>query len=195
MHTRFASFIGLAAVLFVGAAALRQPLPPAVPDNVPATQTPGAAPPCGNAEEAHFSGELFGALAQRVDWRGAALECAGGLRPGGSGARLVFGGRQRDGERLLFVLGIDAVAGEIDGRERPTNVTVVDESTGRFFSSGGQGRCWTDVEASTPGDSGDASRRIRGVLYCAGALPSLNDLSSVTLGDLTFAGRLDADPP
>jgi hypothetical protein len=89
------------------------------------------------------------------------------------------------------MIGIDAPPENLAGGERTANVTVIDERDGRFFSSGGSHRCWVDELQARPADGG--GRWLAGRLYCAGALPSLADRSSLTLGDLRFSGRFLAD--
>jgi hypothetical protein len=75
-------------------------------------------------------------------------------------------------------------------------VTVIDEQTGRFFSSGGTGRCWSEISSVTPQARTGAdptAYRVDGLLFCLGSLPSLSDGASLTLGDLSFAGRVSLD--
>jgi hypothetical protein len=102
-----------------------------------------------------------------------------------------------DGARIVVMIGIDGKSAELPGRERPANVTVIDERDGRFFSSGGTGRCWVDEIRISDPPAGDPevneAQWLSGRLYCAGALPALADRSSLTLGDIRFAGRFVRD--
>jgi hypothetical protein len=93
-----------------------------------------------------------------------------------------------DGSALTLILGISGQLAGLEGTERPANVTVVDERSGQFYASAGPGRCWTRVSAAEP--AGPRTFRIAGQLYCAGALPALQDAGSLTLGDINYAGRL-----
>jgi hypothetical protein len=86
-------------------------------------------------------------------------------------------------------------AEELAGAERPANVTVIDERQDRFFSSAGPGRCWASIDSVTPvarRPGRPAGSRVAGLVYCVGALPSVGDRSSLTLGDLRFAGWVPA---
>jgi hypothetical protein len=88
----------------------------------------------------------------------------------------------------VLVVGIGGTLAGIEGAERPANVTLIDQRTGRFYAARGPGRCWTTVLAADPLPAG--GYRLTGTLYCAGALPALQDAGSVTLGDVRYAGRL-----
>ncbi len=76
-------------------------------------------------------------------------------------------------------------------QELGSNMTVIEEGSGRFFSTSGLGNCWTDVsEQQAMDDSGDAYF-IAGTLYCIAPLAEINGDSSVTVRELRFGGRLD----
>lgn len=146
---------------------------------------------CAGVDDGYLSGRLYGAIARRIEWRGTAMSCEGGPRPGGDGVRLVFAAPpSRASARLVFVIGISGALDGLAGAERAANITLIDESAGRFFSSGRQERCWTKINSV----GGDHARvRVSGDLYCTGSLPSLSDGSSVTLGDFRFSGLLVGD--
>jgi len=146
---------------------------------------------CRSVDAAYLSGILYGAVNRKIEWRGINMRCEGGPRPGGEGIRLVFAAADAvNSERLVFVIGISGTVAELTDAERAANVTVIDESSERFFSSSGQERCWTTVAAV----DGDGTRyRIEGELYCSGSLPSLSDGSSISLRDFRYSGRLNLD--
>jgi hypothetical protein len=83
--------------------------------------------------------------------------------------------------------------------ELPATVTLIEEDAGRFFSTREAGVCWTDVEYQTPiadDDAGNGNQyAIGGILYCIAPLAELNGSGSVTIGDMTFSGRVDWQPP
>jgi hypothetical protein len=143
-------------------------------------------------------GRFFGALSLTADWSGAELSCDGMLRPDEGGVRLFFSrvqprGDRSGGDRLSVLIGIDGRPEDLVGAERPASVTVIDERQGRFYSTGGPGRCWATISSVTVlhrARTGSAGHRIAGLLYCVGALPAIGDRSSLTLGDLYFAGRV-----
>lgn len=145
---------------------------------------------CQSVDDAFLSGTLYGAIDRVIEWRGTDMTCEGGPRPDGDGVRLVFAAPAREGARLVFVIAISGAIGELRGAEHPANLTVIDEASGRFFSAGGQERCWTNV-SSVDGD--DQQFRIGGEVYCSGSLPSLSDSSSISLRDFRYSGRLTLD--
>jgi hypothetical protein len=152
--------------------------------------------PCTLQPDGFLRGRLFGALSLTADWSGAALFCDGMQRPDGQGVRLFFAQEQPGGGRVSVLIGIDGRMEELEGVERPANVTIIDERSGRFFSTAGPGRCWATINSVTalPLAGGmPAGHRIEGLVYCVGALPSVGDRSSLTLSDLQFAGRVMSD--
>lgn len=200
--------LGTAAVLVTIGMALLQPLPPPAPDGMSGAAGPERIPgqawqqirPCDLSPPGEVRGRLFGAINTLIEWGGSepgSFRCDGMLRPGGEGVRLFFAGPGPGSGHLLLVIGIDGALGGLAGREAPANVTLIDESTGRFYASSGAGRCWTTITGAGPGGDRNGPApgraqdwRIEGTLYCAGSLPALHDRSAVTPGDLRFAGRV-----
>lgn len=179
-----AGLLGAVALAAVAAAAALQPLPPA-----PAIPPERAGPAgCAVSPPGFLAGRLYGDLDLPLDWRGSRLRCDGMLRDD-DGLRLMFAGPVEGAAgELVVLIGIGGTLAGIEGAERPANVTLIDQRTGRFYATGGPGRCWTTVLAADP--IPDGSYRLTGTLYCAGALPALQDAGSVTLGDVRYAGRL-----
>jgi hypothetical protein len=176
---RLGSLGGAAAVLLTSWLALSQVIPEPL-----AT---------ANACDGYLRGQLFGALTMELDWSGEKLRCEGMSRPDGKGIRLHIAWDQGNDERLVLVVGIDGVTTPAAGLEKPANITFIDERSGHFYSSGGTGRCWTDIRELGSLPARDNRRQLRGRLYCTGALPALNDRSSLTLGDLHYYGRFAFD--
>lgn len=179
MFDRVSGAAGAALVLLTGWMALSV----AVPE--PAAPAQGCA--------GHVRGEVFGALDMEIDWSGSQLDCAAMSRPDGKGMRLFFAWDPGDGERLVLVLGVDGSTTSVAGPEKPANVTFIDERSGHFYSSGGSGRCWTDIVRLAALPASGRSQQLEGRLYCAAALPALNDHSSLTLGDLHWYGQFEID--
>lgn len=206
---RLAGLGGCLGVLLLGAVALTQSPPatsrasspvfaPAGASSPPAAELPAPVrvAPCAMAPAGFVRGRWFGTLDLVVDWTGPELGCEGMLRPHGNGIRLLFAQQLADGSRVVLVLGIDGDPDALPGPERPTNVTIIDEREGRFFSTTGAGRCWTDIQAAGPLQLASASGgdwRVAGILYCVGALPALGDRGSLTLGETRFAGIFSRD--
>jgi hypothetical protein len=185
----------VAIILGIGLLVMKTPV--REPRGVPATDfsAPRAMKPCKSPSNAHLNGRLYGALDLTVDWYGAALTCDGITRPNEKGIRLAFAATQNeDGDRLVFVIGIDGKFDRLTGGERKANVTIIDESSGRFFSTSGKDRCWTMIDSvESLGDREQQTFQVAGKLYCAGALPSLSGPGSITLGDFDYSGRLSLD--
>lgn len=187
--TGLAGLLGTAGVLAVAGLALLQPLPAPRPSKGPSAALADLACPLGKA--GLLRGRFFGALALDADWSGPALSCDGMQKPAGQGVRLYFAGNGPDGGRVALLIGLEGIVDDLAGAERPANVTVIDERASRFFSSAGPGRCWATIRSVTPVDTGPrdtAGKRVDGLVYCVGALPSVGDRSSLTLGDLEFSG-------
>jgi hypothetical protein len=193
---RVASLLGTSAVLALGALALLQGLPGPTPARGPDGNRVALAGPgqdCDIGLEGFLRGRLFGDLDASLAWTGTGLRCQGMRKPDGQGIRLYFSGPRPDGAPLSVLIGIEGRLEDMVGAERPANITVIDEGTGRFFSSGGPGRCWVRVAAITPLPARRAGQRVEGLAFCVGALPSMSDRGSVTLGDLAFAGIVGPD--
>lgn len=160
------------------------------PEPIAAEQTPA----CG--ADGRLVAEIYGGVRASIDWDASMLECEGMPRPNGEGARLRFAGPADDGRRLAFILGLPGlVEGETAG-ELPTNVTLMEEGTGRFFGTRDVANCWTDIEMHErlqPAES--PIYRISGVLYCVAPLAELNGNSSISFADLKFTGRLNWEAP
>jgi hypothetical protein len=151
---------------------------------------------CGDASDGFLTGRLHGALDMQIGWNGVSMKCAGMLRPDGNGIRLLFAGQNETDADLVFVLGIDGDIEHLLGQEHAANVTIIDESEGRFFSSGGNERCWAMIDRfERLADTDHTAYEVEGDVYCTGALPSLSDNRSVTLQDVRFSGRLSLDEP
>lgn len=192
--SRAAGFFGAAGVLLIGVLAFRLSLPPLAPATKASPSDEGR--PCSLRPDGYLRGRFFGAVDFTADWSGNRLLCDGMHKPDGQGVRLFFAGEQHDGGRISVVIGIDGHPDALVGAERAANVTVIDEREGRFFSTSGAGRCWAIISSVTAlARSRDypSGHRIDGMLYCLGALPSLSDRTSLTLGDLSFAGRVSVD--
>lgn len=192
--SRAAGFFGAAGVLLTGVLAFRLSLPPVAPATM-ASGTAGARA-CSLRPDGYLRGRFFGAVNLSADWSGNELLCDGMQKPAGQGVRLYFAGEQQGGGRISIVIAIDGHLDALVGAERPANVTVIDERESRFFSTSGAGRCWatvSSVKALARSRDYPPGHRIDGALYCLGALPSIGDRTSLTLGDFSFAGRVSVN--
>lgn len=142
---------------------------------------------------------LYGSIRASIDWTADDLACTGMPRPDDQGARVRLSGPLGTAEEtrtLAFILGIPGLEMGSTGRELPTNVTLIEEGTGRFFGSRNTGDCWTDVSSQDSVGAADARMyRIEGTLYCVSPLAELNGSASVTFTELAFVGRLSWEQP
>lgn len=161
------------------------PEPAALPALLP---PPPESSGCG--ERGYLRTEFYGEFPGPVDWQAGDLDCEGMPRPEGQGARLRFAGQSGD-TAIAIIVALPALERGATARELGSNVTVIEEGSGRFFSTAGLGNCWTDVpEHEDPGD-GTNLFFVAGTLYCIAPLAELNGDSSVTLRELQFGGFVD----
>jgi hypothetical protein len=171
----------------------------ALPRGAGATQsgqppTSIAANLCRAETDGYLTGELYGSLKKQIDWNGNTMECDGMLRPNEGGIRLVFASPTDSDSQLIILLGIDGSIDELSTGERAANITLIDEVNRRFYNSGRNDRCWSNIETlEQPTSPANGEYTIAGVVYCTGGLPSLSDSSSVTLRNFRFSGRLSTD--
>lgn len=162
-----------------------------VPEPAPAVFLPppaSAASGCG--DEGYLRGALFGAFEGEIDWSGDDLDCEGMPRPDGAGARLRFVGRD-GGQALALIIAMPQLEQGGTATELASNVTMIEEGSGRFFSTPGLESCWTDVDAQIPVEGAAATYSITGTLYCITPLPEVNGDASVSMREIHFGGLLD----
>ncbi|MDX1515351.1 MAG: hypothetical protein R3288_00855 [Woeseiaceae bacterium] len=133
---------------------------------------------------------LYGALNGELAWTGAAMQCEGMPRPDGRGARLRFAG-PADASQIAIIIALPDLDRAQTGAELASNVTLIEEGSGRFFSTPDLSHCWTDVLAQTPIDTGNERYAIGGRLYCIAPLVEVNGSGSVSIDELEFTGRVD----
>jgi hypothetical protein len=145
---------------------------------------------CGSDGQLHT--ELYGALTARLEWNKNDLHCTGMPRPEGRGARLRFAGTVNgDEQRIAIIIAIPDLERAARGKELKTNVTVIEEGNGRFFSTPDLDNCLTDITALVALDDADERFSIGGVLYCVSPLPEVNGQSSILISELHFLGLID----
>ena len=155
-----------------------------------ALPAPAKLPSC--RDDGHLQAELIGALAGPLDWSGTALECSGMPRPNGAGARLRFAGQVADSDRrLALIIAIPDLERDIAGTELVSKITLIDENSGRFFSTWELENCWTDISSVEPSDESGDRFSLSGILYCVAPLAEVNGDGSVSIAELSFAGSLD----
>lgn len=136
--------------------------------------------------------QLYGAFNATLDWAAADLNCEGMPRPDGAGGRLRFAGPIADGERqLAIIIAIPELTRDSAGAEHASNVTVIEEGGGRFFSTLDLSNCLTELDSVTAVEDGSDRYAIAGTLYCVSPLAEINGDSSVSIPELRFSGLID----
>jgi len=176
-------FAACAAVAACGGA--QEPVP------APFLPTPAAkAGGCGDS--GYLRTTLYGSFEGEIDWSSDELDCEGMPRPEGAGARLRLAGTAANGmQSLAFIIAMPALQRGTTAAELASNVTVIEEGSGRFFSTSGLESCWTDVDVQANIEDASDRYSITGTLYCIAPLPEVNGDSSVLLRELQFNGLLD----
>jgi hypothetical protein len=168
-----------------------------------AAESPGADTPVpGCIADGQLSADLYGGIRATLAWDAEILECDGMIRPFSEGARLRFAGPLPGGDpgteprSVAFILGLPGLQQGETASELPTNVTLSEVGTGRFYGTQERENCWTDVTRQDQIGSADSVEyRISGVLYCVAPLAELNGSSSVSFADIRFTGRLSWEIP
>ena len=190
MH-RLAKFCACLAALLL-AAGCGEPAPELQdPEAAPAGAglLPAYEPNAGCGEDGRVVTTLYGALPGEIAWTAAEMNCEGMPRPGGAGARLRFAGEAAPGVEIAIIVGMPDLERGRSMSEVPSNVTVIEEGAGRFFSTTDLETCWTDVATQAPiGDTG--THRVDGTLYCIRPLAEVNGAASVSIEELEFSGLL-----
>ena len=152
---------------------------------------PEAAPPARCGAQGYLSTELFGALAGKIEWLATDFECEGMQRPDGDGARLRFAGQVRDDMKIAFIISLPQLRRGETGNELESKATVIEEGVGRFFTTGDNDICWTDILEFENVDDSESEFLVGGTLYCVAPLAEINGDSDITIQDLRFRGLLD----
>ena len=154
---------------------------------------PESPPPASGCGDAGFlRGELYGALEGQLDWGDGSLDCQGMPRPEQRGARLRFAGSAGAEDASLAInISIPDLARAVSASELPSNVTLIEEGGGRFFSTVDLDNCLTDIDSQTAIEERDGLHIIAGRLYCIAPLVEVNGETSVSIQELSFSGLID----
>jgi hypothetical protein len=167
---------------------------------------PSAPKGCLAAGNGYLRAQIRGAVNLDVNWHNAELQCEGGPRPDGSGLRLAFAGPQHaDGRRLRLVFGVETVREGREGRELPTNLTVIFEGENRLFATRGDDHCTVDeLRQDRVGALGGPVRvwRVSARGFCIAPASTLSSDARILVSSFDFAGTAvfeddaaDAAPP
>jgi hypothetical protein len=148
--------------------------------------------PCVMDQDGYLKGELYGALRKTLDWHGESMLCDGMNRPKGQGIRLVFSEHVDPDELgLVLVIGVAAAKLGAPEQELEANVTIIDQISGKVYSTQEQPRCWTQLTTQLRlTGTIEESWRLDGRLYCASALAALAGPGSVTLDEIEYSSLM-----
>jgi hypothetical protein len=176
---------------------------PALPRDAVAPVNPLSSLPAAGSKSTHgclASGDGYlrarirGALQLDVSLHNAELECSGGPRPDGSGIRVSFAGPARsDGRRLRMVFGVATATEGVNGRELPTNLTVIFEGEERMFATRGDDKCTVDeFKQERLGALGGPIRPYRVIArgFCIAPVKALNSEQTILVNSFDFAGTI-----
>ena len=136
--------------------------------------------------------ELYGAIETVLDWDNNELECTGMPRPEGAGIRLRFAGpTDAEGPRITFIIALPDFARDTSETEFSSNITLIEEGSGRFFSTPDLNDCLAEIAAVEALDDSGDRYAVTGAFYCVGPLPEINGKTSVSIPELRFTGLLD----
>ena len=76
-------------------------------------------------------------------------------------------------------------------RELASNVTLIEEGGGRFFSTVDLGICMTDIHSAQRLAGSTNQSRLSGTVYCVAPLAEVNGGSSISIPRLSFTGLID----
>lgn len=160
-----------------------------------APSTPIASGSC--LDGGYLLARVRGALTLDLSWRGAEMECDGGLRPDGRGVRVAIAGPERTtGRRLRFVFGISNTREGESGRGLPANVTLIFEGEQRLFATRGDDKCTVDeLRQERIGALGGPSRTWRIVArgFCTSPAASTTREERILVSRFDFSGRVTFD--
>ena len=97
-----------------------------------------------------------------------------------------------DGERqIAFIIAIPELERGSTGTELPSNVTLIEEGQGRFFSTPDLNNCFTDITTFEAVGESTSAYAVGGTLYCLQPIAEVNGSSSISLDEMRFRGLLD----
>jgi hypothetical protein len=154
---------------------------------------------CLASGDGYLRARIRGALNLDVSLHNAELECDGGPRPDGSGIRVSFAGPARsDGRRLRMVFGVAKATEGVEGRELPTNLTVIFEGEQRMFATRGDDKCTVDeFNQERVGALGGPIRTYRVIArgFCITPVKALDSEQTILVNSFDFAGNVTFEDP
>ena len=91
-------------------------------------------------ESGQLSGQIYGSVEGRLDWRAPDIGCEGMRRPGDAGVRLRFSGPSpTDGgdTRLAFIIALPELERGQLAQETPSRITLIEEDSAAYAAEAG----------------------------------------------------------
>lgn len=146
---------------------------------------------CLDNAQGFVKARLSGAINAEISWN-KGMACEGSIRPNG-GLRLKFTQPGSSAHHLALLFGISGVRAGQDGKVLATNVTIMREGSGEFYSTQGD-KCVVDnlYQKLIPGSpTRKRSYAVEAHGFCNQPAPALNGKGSVLVTRFDFVGRLD----
>ena len=161
----------------------------------PAKEPETTDPVCITTSEGLLKARLQGAIDEEIDWSEVGSHCIGGVRPDGSGLRLVFKGSTAAGDPLLIVIGAGPVAPGESRQNVPVNLTAVIEGSGRFFATQGDDKCAMDRLDQQAIEGEPGLYRVTGRGYCTQPARAVDGNGSLLLSRFDLVAMVREDDP
>lgn len=147
---------------------------------------------CG--ADSHLGTRLYGALDQQIDWSRESLQCESMGRPQGKGIRLRFSGpASESGDHLTVIIALPSLRAGESKKELPANLTLIEDTAGRFYGSKGTNSCWADIEQELL-SAETTMYSVSGKVYCINPLVQVNGEGSVRFEEIEFRTAANWSP-
>lgn len=144
--------------------------------------------------ESRLDTRLYGAIDQRLEWSPGSLQCESMGRPQREGIRLRFSGPAGESEvQLTVIIALPGLSAGESGKELAANLTLIEDSAGRFYGSKGKDSCWADIEQELLSADG-TTYVVSGKVYCINPLAQINGEGSIRFEEIEFRAAADWSP-
>jgi hypothetical protein len=146
---------------------------------------------CLGSAQGYLNARLSGAINAEINWS-KGVACEGSIRPNG-GLRLKFSQPGISAHRLALLFGISGIHAGQDGKVLATNVTIMREGNGQFFSTQGD-KCVVDNlhQRLMPGSpTRKRTYAVEAHGFCNQPARALNGDGAVLVTRFDFVGRVD----
>lgn len=160
-----------------------------------ASQAPAGAPhrvptTCLPSGDGYLRARIAGAIDADIDWPNSGTVCAGEPKREPAGVRMSFRRTGGDRPHLVFVFGLTGVREGRSLREGRANLTVIDESDGRFYGTLGDRRCTID-SLSQRRLAAAHTYRVEARGFCTQPARAVRGAGDVLVSRFDFAGEVN----